>query len=81
MITNSGCFGGGKRENDPIDDLKEASQVVDDIVSSASVQSSAAAAQAAVGSVAMLVGQYARMVRLLAWAVLAMAAVLVAKEL
>lgn len=80
MITQSGCFGGGNPSSAPIDDLKEASQMVDDIVSSAR-QSSSASNQAAIAGVTMLLGQYARRIRLLTYAVLAIAAVLVIKEL
>lgn len=78
MMTNSGCFGGGKAA-DPIDDLEEASETVTDILNSENTPA-AAADTTAVADVANLLGEYARRVRLLTWAVVAIVVVLVIKE-
>lgn len=77
MITNSGCFGGGKT-TDPIDDLNEASEAVTDIINSA--DSPATADATAVADMANLLGEYAKRLRLLTWAVVAIVVVLVIKE-
>lgn len=82
MITQSGCFG-QSRTPDPIDDIGEAAEALDDIMGSASQQQQPAtdSAGAAMPALAALVGQYARHVRLLTWAVALMAVAIVLKEL
>ena len=79
MITQSGCFGSTKPVNDTIDNLKEASQVVDNITGQPVVETDPSTAQAA-ADVAALLGQYARRLRLLTWAVVAVVVVLVLRE-
>lgn len=84
MIGVSGCFGGGK-PNWPVDDIGEAAAAVDDIAASASrstVQPEGHdGCQQADLMMAQLVGLYVRRVRLLTWAVAAIVAYLLIKEL
>lgn len=82
MITQSGCFG-TKAYNPPIDDLKEAAQALKDIIGSdpETVPSEPAQESAPDMEAAQLLGQYVRRVRLLTWAVVAIAAYLVLNEM
>lgn len=82
MITQSGCFG-TKAYNPPIDDLKEAAQALKDIIGSdpETVPSEPAQESAPDMEAAQLLGQYMRRVRLLTWAVVAIAAYLVLNEM
>lgn len=82
MITRSGCFG-TKAYDPPIDDLREAAQAVDDIIGSdpETVPEEPSQESAPDLGAAQLLGQYVRRVRLLTWAVVAIAAYLVLKEL
>lgn len=79
MKTQSGCFGTG-REPDPIDDIAEAAEAMAGIIDSADQQTPTVNPGAAMPALAALVGQYARCVRMLTWAVALMAIVLVAKD-
>lgn len=80
MITQSGCFGSNKPSNDPIDDLNEASAMVNNIACNTNVATGTSTAQAA-ADVAALLDQYARRMRLLTWAVAVIAFVLVVREM
>lgn len=80
MITQSGCFG-LSRTPDPIDDINEAAEAMGDIIDSANQQSPMEATGAAMPALAVLIGQYVNRVRLLTWAVVIMAVVIVVKEL
>ena len=81
MITQSGCFG-AKAYDPPIDDLKEAAQALKDITGGdpETVPSEPYQESAPDLGAAQLLGQYMRRVRLLTWAVVAIAAYLVLKE-
>lgn len=74
----SGCFGDGGTAY-PIDDIEEVEAAVSEIVETDTTGDEPA--QAPNLALVQLVGQYARRVRLLTWAVVAMAALLVLKEL
>lgn len=77
----SGCFGGGVTY--PIDDIEEVETAVEEIVETATPGEDVPEPQtdnADSLALAQLVGQYARRVRLLTWAVMAIAIVLVLKE-
>ena len=76
----SGCFG-GMDDVYPIDDIKEVETAVDEIVETETPSDTDPQAEAPNLALAQLVGQYVRRVRLLTWAVIVMAAVLVIKEL
>ena len=78
MITQSGCFGSNKPAA-VIDDINEAAAAVSAIAGTTPVENGTATAQAA-ADVAALLGQYARRLRLLTWAVVAIAVVLVMRE-
>lgn len=80
MKTQSGCFG-TSRTPDPIDDIGEAADALESIVGTAGQPSPDCANGAAMPAMAALVAQYIDRVRLLTWAVVLMAVVLVAKEL
>lgn len=80
MKTQSGCFG-TSRTPDPIDDIGEAAEAMGDIIDSANQQTTTVATDAAMPAMAALVAQYINRVRMLTWAVVLMAIVLVAKEL
>lgn len=85
MIGVSGCFGGGIARG-PIDDIAEAEIALGDIVDSASRQPDEPTAREDEGQttdlmLAQLVEQYARRVRLLTWAVVAIAAYLLINAL
>jgi hypothetical protein len=82
MITQSGCFG-TKAYNPPIDDLEEAAQAVEEIIGSdhETVPSEPSQESAPDLEAAQLLVQYMRRVRLLTWAVVAIAAYLVLKEM
>lgn len=79
MITQSGCFG-TSRTPDPIDDINEAAEAMEGIIDSANQQTPTENPGAAMPALA-LVGQYARRVRLLTWAVVIMAVVIVMREI
>ena len=79
MITQSGCFGRCATA-DPIDDIHEAADALGDILGTSGQQGTTAANDAAVPTMAALLDQYVRRVRLLTWAVVAIAVVLVMKE-
>lgn len=79
MITQSGCFGHSATA-DPIDDINEAAEALGDIMGSSGQPSGTAATDAAAPAMAALIEQYVRRVRLLTWAVVAIAVVLVMKE-
>ena len=76
----SGCFGGMSKANDPIDDIDEAAVAVEEIVNTDSPADVAASEQAPSLALAQLVGQYARRVRLLTWAVVAIVVVMIMRE-
>lgn len=82
MIGVSGCFG---RRNgpDPIDDLAEAADTVNDIMGDAPEADPQGQPQGQGPDLAaaQVLGQYVRRVRLLTWAVVAVAIYLVMKEL
>lgn len=81
MITQSGCF--GKQSYDPpIDDLNEAREAVADIIDSDTVENPAPCVQDPSASLAaaQVIGMTVRRVRLLTWAVVAIAVYLVLKE-
>ncbi|MBQ6729927.1 MAG: hypothetical protein IJQ83_07340 [Bacteroidales bacterium] len=80
MITQSGCFG-QSRTPDPIDDINEAAEAMAGIIDSANQQTPTDASGAAMPALAVLVGQYAKRVRLLTWAVVIMAVVIVMREI
>lgn len=80
MITQSGCFG-TSRTPDPIDDIDEAAEAMVDIVDSANQQNPTENPGAAMPALAVLMGQYAKRVRLLTWAVVIMAVVIVWREI
>lgn len=82
MKTQSGCFGGMGYEP-PIDDIREAAKAVDDIIVSdpETVPQEPPQESAPDLGAARLLGQYVRRVRLLTWAVVAIAAYIVLKEL
>ena len=82
MITQSGCFGGGSPEYNQIDDLGEARVAVDEIVETAapSTEQSASATAATLQAVRVLFDT-ANRVRLLTWAVVAIVAYLIVKEM
>ena len=81
MTGISGCFGSTKPEG-PIDDLDEARSAVNDIIENAPEAAQEEPSQGAAPDLAALqvVGQYVRRVRLLTWAVVAIAVYLVLKE-
>lgn len=79
MITQSGCFGKGT-DPDPIDDINEAAEALGDIMGTATQPTGTSATDAAAPAVAALLNQYMQRVRLLTWAVIAMAVVLVVRE-
>lgn len=80
MIGVSGCFGGTKTAY-PIDDIDEAAAAVEEIVETTDpVPTEQQTEPAPDLALAQLVGQYARRVRLLTWAVVAIAIMLVLKE-
>lgn len=80
MIGVSGCFGGTKAAY-PIDDINEAAAAVEEIVETTDpVPTEQQTEPAPDLALAQLVGQYARRVRLLTWAVVAIAIMLVLKE-
>ena len=76
----SGCFGGSDTVY-PIDDIEEVEAAVGEIVETETPAGEEPAAQAPNLALAQLVVEYTRRVRLLTWAVIAMAAVLVIKEI
>lgn len=76
----SGCFGDGGTSY-PIDDIEEVEAAVSEIVESDTASVEAASALAPNLALDMLVDRYDRRLRLLTWAVVAMAALLVFKEL
>lgn len=80
MITQSGCFG-QSRTPDPIDDINEAAEAMSGIIDSANQQTPTETPGAAMPALAVLMGQYARRVRLLTWAVVIMAVVIVMREI
>ena len=76
MRTQSGCFGSAKQGTaDVIDTLEEVSATVDDIV-----QTDGTSATAVACTAATLMASMERRIRLLTWAVAAIALVLVLKE-
>lgn len=80
MIGVSGCFGGAKVDY-PIDDVDEAAAAVEEIVETTDpVPTEQQPGPAPDLALAQLVGQYARRVRLLTWAVVAIAIMIVLKE-
>lgn len=79
MTTQSGCFGTARTADEVIDDLEEVSSVVDDITTKDTGGDDTASAQAAFDA-SKIIGQYVRRVRILTWAVVAIAIVLVLKE-
>lgn len=78
MIGESGCFGGSQpAANETIDNMAEVSAAVDDIISDTGTVSSSASAAV------VLARHYAymeRRVRMLTWAVVALAAVALLSE-
>lgn len=79
QIGVSGCF--GSTTPYPIDDIEEVVGAVDDIVETATPSADEPSAGISPNmALAQLVGQYARRVRLLTWAVVAIVVVLVLKE-
>lgn len=83
QIGVSGCFGGGARY-EQIDSVDEAAGMVDEIQGGAGAGTSAETGQEYMLTMQQLAGvaqQYARRLRLLTWAVVAIVAYLVAKEL
>ena len=82
MKTQSGCFG-GKAYEPPIDDIREAAKAVDDIIVSdpETVPKEPSQESAPDLGAAKLLGQYVRRVRLLTWAVVAIAVYIVLKEM
>ena len=80
QIGISGCFGGGGTPF-PIEDITEVEAAVGEIVENDSPTGDAQAAQAPNLALAQLFGQYVRRVRLLTWAVVAIAIILVIKEM
>lgn len=80
MITQSGCFG-QSRTPDPIDDINEAAEAMEGIIDSANQQIPTENPGAAMPALAVLMGQYAKRVRLLTWAVVIMAVVIVMREI
>ena len=84
MITQSGCFGGGSPEYDQIDDLDEAREAVEEIVATAAPateQHATTTATAAGLRAIQVLLDTANRVRLLTWAVAAIALYLIIKEL
>lgn len=79
MIGVSGCFGSRAKQN-PIDDIDEAAQAVADIEDTPQAPAADPEPNAATPALAMLVGQYARRVLLLTWAVVIMAIVMIMRE-
>lgn len=77
MTGVSGCF--GRPNNEPIDDIQDAAAAVNDIVSGEDPAPADTSAET-LASVAAVVGEYTRRVRLLTWAVVIIALVLVLKE-
>lgn len=75
----SGCFGSMTNDPDPIDDIEEVAVAVDEIENTDTPQSDTSS-QAPSLALAQLVEQYARRVRLLTWAVIAIVVVLVIRE-
>ena len=75
----SGCFGSMTNDPDPIDDIEEVAVAVDEIENTDTPQSDTPS-QAPSLALAQLVEQYARRVRLLTWAVIAIVVVLVIRE-
>ncbi len=82
MIGVSGCFGSRAKQN-PIDDIDEARKAVADIIGSDTVENPAPCVQDPSASLAaaQVIGLTVRRVRLLTWAVVAIAVYLVLKEL
>lgn len=79
-IGNSGCFGAAT--NNPIDDIREAEAAVTDIVADAGTPETPVTEYdlATANAMAGIVGEYVRRVRLLTYAVVAIALYLVLKE-
>lgn len=81
MITQSGCF--GNHYDPPIDDLEEAREAVADIIGSDTVENPAPCVQdpSSALAAAQVIGLTVRRVRLLTWAVVAIAVYIVLKEI
>ena len=84
MITSNGGYFSRQAFKAANNNLKEASETVESIITSEPAPEPTpgptSTAQADVAGVVAVVGQYARRVRLLTWAVVAMAIVLIMKE-
>lgn len=78
MIGVSGCFS-SMADNDPIDNIEEAKEALEGIVSTDTAEEPTSE-EAPSLALAQLVGQYARRVRLLTWAVIAIVVVLIIRE-
>jgi len=79
----SGCFG-SRMNNDPIDDVEEVSATVDDIVETMPEDTTPSEVGQeyllTIQQLANVAGEYARRIRLLTWAVVAIVVYLVLKE-
>lgn len=82
MITQSGCFGGSQIEYEQIDTAAEAAAVVDDLQQMEQPAPDAIGEQylVTVQGLARVATEYARRMRLLTWAVVAIVVYLVLKE-
>lgn len=79
----SGCFGSGKAAEQPmapIDDIDEVEQMVADIETTPSGASAPASVAGQLPTVALLIDEYVRRLRLLTWAVAIMAIVMIMRE-
>lgn len=81
MITQSGCFGQGAPTYDQIDTAAEAAAAVDAIEATPSTPDALDPTACAVVQLGACCEALARRVRLLTWAVVAVAAYLVIKEI
>jgi hypothetical protein len=80
MITQSGCFGGSSTSYNPIDTAAEAAAVVDELQNQQPSGDIGEQNMLAVQQLANVAGEYARRIRLLTWAVVAIVVYLVLKE-
>lgn len=80
MITQSGCFGGSSTSHNPIDTAAEAAAVVDELQNQQPSGDIGEQNMLAVQQLANVAGEYARRIRLLTLAVVAIVVYLVLKE-
>lgn len=84
QIGVSGCFGGGEPQYEPIDTVEEASAVVEglqeDIPMAADPDVVGQQYMLTIQQLANVAGEYARRIRLLTWAVVAIVVYLLLKE-